>query len=93
MSKVQPPLRGDPAQEHPLDPLRFPRLDLPSKVDGSHVFAGDVRLPGMVHTAIRHGPIGDTVLAIYDKAHASGVRQGQGSPASVPGCLPKGMAS
>jgi isoquinoline 1-oxidoreductase beta subunit len=70
----EPPLRGDPAQEHPLDPLRFPRLDLPSKVDGSHVFAGDVRLPGMVHAAIRHGPIGDTVLASYDKAHATGVQ-------------------
>jgi isoquinoline 1-oxidoreductase beta subunit len=68
----EPPLRPAPAQEHPLAPLRYPRLDLPSKVDGSHLFAGDVRLPGMVHAAIRHGPIGDTVLAPYDKAHADG---------------------
>jgi isoquinoline 1-oxidoreductase beta subunit len=68
----EPPLRQDPARERAVDPLRFPRLDLPSKVDGSHRFAGDVRLPGMVHAAIRHGPIGDTVLASYDKAQAAG---------------------
>jgi isoquinoline 1-oxidoreductase beta subunit len=62
-----PPLRPIPFKEAPTAPLRFPRLDLPSKVDGSQVFAGDVRLPGMVYAAIRHGPIGDTVLASYDK--------------------------
>jgi isoquinoline 1-oxidoreductase beta subunit len=62
-----PPLRPWPAREHPTSALRFPRLDLPSKVDGSHLFAGDVRLPGMAHAAIRHGPIVDTVLADYDK--------------------------
>src|SRR5690606_5452662 len=39
---------GDGARE-----LAFPRLDLPSKVDGSHLFAGDVRLPDMVYAAIR----------------------------------------
>jgi len=50
----------------------FPRLDLPSKVDGSHLFAGDVRLPDMVYAAIRHGPIGDSELADYDEAAAKG---------------------
>ena len=69
----EPPLRQDPAKEHPLDPLRFPRLDLPSKIDGSHRFAGDVRLPGMVFAAIRHGPVGDTVLAGWDKKRAAQV--------------------
>ncbi len=29
---------------------------MPSKVDGSHQFAGDIRLPGMVYAAIWHGP-------------------------------------
>lgn len=43
-------------------PLRFPRLDLPAKVDGSYAFAGDVRLPDMVFAAIRHGPLGETRL-------------------------------
>ncbi|MEO0031327.1 MAG: hypothetical protein RIS94_1085 [Pseudomonadota bacterium] len=53
---------------------RFPRLDLPAKVDGSFVFAGDVRLPGMVHAAIAHGPQGDAVLASYDKQAAVEVK-------------------
>ncbi len=69
----EPLLRTAPARELQVDPIRFPRLDLPSKVDGSHRFAGDVRLPDMVHAAIRHGPIGDTELASYDKKRAAGV--------------------
>ena len=47
----------DPSDFPPGAELAFPRLDLPSKVDGSWTFAGDVRLPGMLHAAIRHGPI------------------------------------
>lgn len=40
----------------------MPRLDLPSKVDGSAVFGIDVRLPGMVHAAVRNCPtIGGTL--------------------------------
>ena len=53
--------------------LRFVRLDLPSKVDGSHTFAGDVRLPDMVHAAIRHGPIGTVRLGTFDAGKAKGV--------------------
>ena len=34
------------------------RLDVPAKVDGSAKFGADVRLPGMVFAAIRHGPVG-----------------------------------
>ncbi len=33
-----------------------PRLDLPSKVDGSAIFGIDVRVPGMVYGAIKHSP-------------------------------------
>jgi len=47
-----------------------PRLDLPSKVDGSAQFAGDVRLPGLVYASIRHGPFGDTTLIEVDKKAA-----------------------
>ncbi len=73
-----PVLRPAPAKERAIDvpagaQLKFPRLDLPSKVDGSFLFAGDVRLPGMVHAAIRHGPIGETELAAFDKAKAEGI--------------------
>lgn len=39
-----------------------PRLDLPSKVDGSAVFGIDVRVPGMLHAAVRNCPtIGGTL--------------------------------
>lgn len=73
-----PPLRAEPAREKPSDfpaggVLAHPRLDLPSKVDGGHVFAGDVRLPGMVHAAIRHGPIGDSRLAGFRREAADGI--------------------
>jgi isoquinoline 1-oxidoreductase beta subunit len=52
----------------------WPRLDLPSKVDGSFPFAGDVRLPGMLYAAIRHGAIGDTELLGFDEVAAARVR-------------------
>ncbi len=69
-----PPLRDAPPAERPGAPIAYPRLDLPAKVDGSLVFAGDVRLPGMVYASIRHGPIGESALADYDKTAANGVR-------------------
>lgn len=74
-----PPLRPDP----PADPapaiaiedreLPFPRLDLPSKVDGSYQFAGDIRLPGMVYAAIRHGPAGRAELSGFDRGAVAGM--------------------
>ncbi|MDE8650904.1 molybdopterin cofactor-binding domain-containing protein [Novosphingobium album (ex Liu et al. 2023)] len=73
-----PMLRAEAAAEKPGEfppgaPLRYPRLDLPAKVDGSFLFAGDVRLPGMVYAAIRHGPIGEAELLDYEEADARGV--------------------
>ena len=73
------PLRPEPAREEPLPTgsetaIAFPRLDLPSKVDGSWRFAGDVRLPGMVFASIRHGPVGDSKLTGFDREGAKGVR-------------------
>ncbi|MDD1451955.1 hypothetical protein NHF48_015005 [Sphingomonas sp. H160509] len=50
-----------------------PRLDTPSKVDGSANFAGDVRLADMVHAAIRQGPVGGR-LAKVDRAAADRIR-------------------
>jgi len=74
-----PPLRPEPPSEVPLGEaeelaLVYPRLDLPAKVDGSMIFAGDVRLPGMVHAAVRHGPVGLPWLAAYDENAAAGIR-------------------
>ncbi len=76
-----PPLRPRPpaetafrgGAEQPSAPA-FPRLDLPSKVDGSHLFAGDVRLPGMVYAAIRHGPLDRAELSSFEPEAAAGRR-------------------
>ncbi|MEZ5687321.1 MAG: molybdopterin cofactor-binding domain-containing protein [Caenibius sp.] len=78
-----PPLRADDPAEHPsplpdaiesvVEPA-FPRLDLPSKVDGTYLFAGDVRLPDLAFAAIRHGPLPMAELANFDKASAAGIR-------------------
>ncbi|WP_379548224.1 molybdopterin cofactor-binding domain-containing protein [Qipengyuania sp. DSG2-2] len=71
-----PPVKVLPAAETPLPgeaeaPSAFPRLDLPSKVDGSHLFAGDIRLPGMVYAAIRHAPVSPASgVARFDRAAA-----------------------
>lgn len=48
-----------------------PRLDLPSKLDGSANFAGDIRLPDMVFAAIRQGPIGESSLKSFNRDGAS----------------------
>ncbi|CAN5345084.1 xanthine dehydrogenase family protein molybdopterin-binding subunit [soil metagenome] len=45
----------------------LPRLDAPSKVDGSAQFAADIRLPDMVYASISQGPLGNTRLKSIDK--------------------------
>ncbi|WP_066527076.1 xanthine dehydrogenase family protein molybdopterin-binding subunit [Erythrobacter sp. CCH5-A1] len=74
-----PPLRPEPPREKPLPAdvdgaPAFPRIDLPSKVDGSHRFAGDVRLPGMVFASIRHGPVDGSELESFDAKAAGGIK-------------------
>ena len=74
-----PPLRSSPPGQAPNDmgleaPNPYPRLDLPSKVDGSYLFAGDVRLPDMVYASIRHGPIDKAELASFRKEAAYGTQ-------------------
>jgi isoquinoline 1-oxidoreductase beta subunit len=74
-----PPLRSSLPQEAPNQmgaeaPVFFPRLDLPAKVDGSYQFAGDVRLPGMVYAAIRHGPLDQAELVRFYPERAEGTR-------------------
>ena len=72
-----PPLRSEPPAEKAsafADPdapqTAFPRLDLPSKVDGSYLFAGDVRLPNMAYAAIRHGPLPEAELTTFEPGDA-----------------------
>ncbi|MEO0642855.1 MAG: molybdopterin cofactor-binding domain-containing protein [Pseudomonadota bacterium] len=77
------PLRPDPpaeeifksaALQNTSQASPYPRIDLPSKVDGSHQFAADIRLPGMVFAAIRHGPSDAAELTGFDVDGAKGVR-------------------
>jgi isoquinoline 1-oxidoreductase beta subunit len=73
------PLRPEPLREKPLPAESdaapaFPRLDLPSKVDGSYRFAGDVRLPGMVFASIRHGPADGSELSGFNRDAAVGIK-------------------
>lgn len=51
----------------------LPRLDTPSKIDGSHNFAADVRLPDMLFASIRQGPIGNALLARVNEQAAKSV--------------------
>lgn len=74
-----PPLRSESPAELGTDfadpeelQTAFPRLDLPSKVDGTHLFAGDVRLPNMAFAAIRHGPLDRAELSSFDRRAAAG---------------------
>ncbi len=53
----------------------LPRLDLPSKIDGSAPFAGDIRLPEMVYASVRSGPGEDSRLAGWDRAAGLAVPQ------------------
>jgi isoquinoline 1-oxidoreductase beta subunit len=74
-----PVLRAAPARESVDQPTAnsaapdFPRIDLPAKVDGSLIFAADLRLPDMVHAAIAQGPQGHCRLASHDQAAAATV--------------------
>ncbi|WP_324826563.1 xanthine dehydrogenase family protein molybdopterin-binding subunit [Qipengyuania zhejiangensis] len=74
-----PPLRVQAASEQSepgeaeVDPL-YPRLDLPAKVDGSFLFAADIRLPGLVYASIRHGPLGNGTLSRFDADAVAGIR-------------------
>ncbi len=45
----------------------LPRLDSPAKIDGSANFTADIRLPEMVHVAIRHAPLGEVRAIRLDR--------------------------
>ena len=65
------PRRGGTVNRLAGEPL--PRLDVPSKVDGTARFAGDVRLANMVYASVRQGPSAESRLVRADKAAADRV--------------------
>lgn len=54
-------------RENRLTGQSLPRLDAPSKVDGSAQYAADIRLPDMVYASIAQGPLGNTRLKSVDR--------------------------
>ena len=75
-----PPLRPELARERPIpgeaeQASAFPRLDGPAKVDGSFLFAGDVRLPDMAYAAIRHAPLPEGELTRFEPVRTPGLVQ------------------
>lgn len=65
------PLRPSPVNR--LSGKDLPRLDLPTKVDGSASFAGDIRLTDMLFAAIAHAPLGAYRLSGIDEEKAKNV--------------------
>lgn len=46
-----------PVSSRRLEGKTLLRIDIPSKVDGSARFGADVRVPGLLYAAVRHGPV------------------------------------
>jgi isoquinoline 1-oxidoreductase beta subunit len=71
------PVLKDPADYRIVGTSRR-RFDLPSKVDGSATYAVDMRLPGLLHAAVRAAPVFGAKLVDVDEAAARampGVRE------------------
>jgi CO/xanthine dehydrogenase Mo-binding subunit len=63
---TDPPLKQ--AKDYKLVGKPLPRLDTPSKVDGTAVYGIDLRLPGMKHAVLARSPvIGGKVASFDDK--------------------------
>jgi isoquinoline 1-oxidoreductase subunit beta len=75
-AKLTPPDPKSIALKNPKDwkiagrPMK--RLDTADKLNGTQVYAIDVKLPGMLHAAIKACPVFGGKLASYDEAKISG---------------------
>ena len=64
-----PPLK--PQSEWNLLGKSQPKVDIPSKVDGSAVFGMDLQLPGMVYAAVKNCPVFGGKLESFDRSSVS----------------------
>jgi isoquinoline 1-oxidoreductase beta subunit len=78
-SGMTPP--AEPILKNPADfkliGTRLPRLDSPSKTDGSAMFTMDLSRPGMLHAVVEHPPKFGATVASFDDSKArqvSGVK-------------------
>src|SRR5437867_10971551 len=75
-AKLTPPDPKSIALKNPKDwkiagrPMK--RLDTADKLNGTQVYAIDVKLPGMLHAAIKDCPVFGGKLASYDEAKIAG---------------------
>jgi isoquinoline 1-oxidoreductase beta subunit len=67
---TNPPLKAQ--SEWKLLGKPLPRVDTPSKVDGSAIFGLDFTLPGMVYAAVRNAPVLGGKLASIDGSSIAG---------------------
>lgn len=83
---IPPPARPrlKPREELGLIGTRVRRLDTPPKVEGSAVFGMDVRLPGLLHAAVRACPVLGGSVAGVNTAHAPSL-PGVRAIVSIPG--------
>ena len=65
-----PPLK--PQSEWKLLGKSVPKVDIPSKVDGSAIFGLDFKLPGMVYAAVRNCPVFTGELKSFDRSSVAG---------------------
>jgi len=63
-----------PPEKQRLIGRSLPRLEVPSRVDGSAIFGIDVVLPGMLHAAVRTSPVLGGWLAGRDEGAAHAIR-------------------
>jgi len=64
-----PPLK--PRSAYKVVGQSVPRVEIPAKMTGTHVYVHDVRLPGMVHARVVRPPrVGATLVSIDDAAVA-----------------------
>lgn len=65
-----PPLKSQ--SEWKLLGKPLPKIDIPSKVDGSAIFGLDFKLPGMVYAAVRNCPVWTGSLKAFDRSSIAG---------------------
>jgi isoquinoline 1-oxidoreductase subunit beta len=73
-SKLTPPAKPALKSENDWSLIgkSLPRVDNPSKVDGSAVFGIDFNLPGLAHAAVRQCPVFGGDVASFDRSSIAG---------------------
>ncbi len=73
-AKISPPAKPTLKSEKDWSLIgkSLPRVDNPSKVDGSAVFGIDFKLPGLAHAAVRQSPVFGRDVASFDRSSIAG---------------------